>query len=725
MTGRDWPAPGNPLAPVAGSTISPSANGDSIPFHYPESGIPSNGSTMAVTVTRRLDSLVSESFSTDPAARAREALQRTFTGQLDALPFKPVKPSLPNRTPAEYHAVTRALGCTDLFAIDCPDRVVRERLIADVVRAADERVLVLSPDPAAVDRLAEALGLHGALSVVRALADDENPLRPIPAVNRLTSAAAGTGRVEKLRQEATEAAAKLEAELAAIADAEAALPGIRPLADRVAALDREADALTARRDAVEAEVVTESGTSFAESLVRGRAERDAACLPITAQRDTLRAERVEKEALLSQHKRHLEDAGKKPSILSRILGLTRTQTDTATIDREMRDLEATLAALAGQEAEKQAELDAADKRHESDRTKKIAAEVARRRAGIDVLHAKVSSERDAASARLAAWLRDVEKSGVAPLKPGESIDRIAADLAARAQQVRAELDTTRECLDGLHHRGHELAREFLAAATVVVATPGSLRTDPVFEVAAEVGFGLLVLDHAEELRQGDFLDLAPWAARWLLAGDSGRTSRPQGNGQRTPRHVDPHAGFFKQLVHRLDRDPWTIDADRLVCRLVHLDPDERRALSCEPVLDRPEIELRVSGHNGDAVLAEIVFPADTPIAEARRFLASQLDEVLLRPCGDWRWDDGDSLIACWPIASAAALPVAGHSEVGKPVVEEWIELEVGVKEKITGTGLGAFTAAIAFDPANGWDRVKAEQWLDSHLPRHHSRVAVL
>src|SRR5262245_49154734 len=83
-------------------------------------------------------------------------------------------------TPAEHDALARALGCHDLFVLDAADRPARERLIADLIRlTADrgERVLALSPDPASADRIAESVAAGGG-SVVRALADDENPLRP-------------------------------------------------------------------------------------------------------------------------------------------------------------------------------------------------------------------------------------------------------------------------------------------------------------------------------------------------------------------------------------------------------------------------------------------------------------------------------------------------------------------------------------------------------------------
>ena len=79
--------------------------------------------------------------------------------------------------------------------------------------------------------------------------------------------------------------------------------------------------------------------------------------------------------------------------------------------------------------------------------------------------------------------------------------------------------------------------------------------------------------------------------------------------------------------------------------------------------------------------------------------------MLLQPCGAMRSGSSPTaLAACWPAA-----------EHGTNAV--WIDLEPGVREKVAGTGLVAFTAAVTFDPSAGWDAEKAEAWLAKHLPR--------
>jgi hypothetical protein len=107
-------------------------------------------------------------------------------------------------------------------------------------------------------------------------------------------------------------------------------------------------------------------------------------------------------------------------------------------------------------------------------------------------------------------------------------------------------------------------------------------------------------------------------------------------------------------------------------------------------------------------LAEIAFPAGTPVPAAKSFLFHELGEVLLRPCGEFHWQQAPgALVAVWP-AATSGLAVAPEGV--------WIDLEPGVREKVAGAGLFAFTAAVSFDPSAGWDAEKAAAWLARHLP---------
>src|SRR5205814_2630409 len=120
-------------------------------------------------------------------------------------------------------------------------------------------------------------------------------------------------------------------------------------------------------------------------------------------------------------------------------------------------------------------------------------------------------------------------------------------------------------------------------------------------------------------------------ARWVLIGDAAPRGRPA--------HRDGRPGLFRRLWHHLHRETWGVEVGRLVARLADAD---RGGLTREPLADRPEVELRFARDAaGEPVLAEVAFPPATPAAEAKAFLASELGEVRLGPCGPVRWDESE------------------------------------------------------------------------------------
>ncbi len=251
---------------------------------------------------------------------------------------------------------------------------------------------------------------------------------------------------------------------------------------------------------------------------------------------------------------------------------------------------------------------------------------------------------------------------------------------------------------------------------MIVGTPRSLDADPVFAAPGSL-FGVLVLDRAEELPEAAFPKLARLAERWVLVGHALAFDepRPPLHGLPRPgRGRPPEATFAARVAKLLDRETWAIEGNRLVCRLTHATAEQRRTMTREPLADRPEIELRFVASDGDPLLAEIAFPGNTPVPAAKGFLFHELNEVLLRPCGEFAWDHAtDAVTATWPAADVGADGA-------------WVELEPGVREKVTGAGAFAFTAAVQFDTAAGWDAETAAAWLAKYLPPESpSRFAAL
>jgi hypothetical protein len=87
--------------------------------------------------------------------------------------------------------------------------------------------------------------------------------------------------------------------------------------------------------------------------------------------------------------------------------------------------------------------------------------------------------------------------------------------------------------------------------------------------------------------------------------------------------------------------------------------------------------------------------------------------VLLRPLGSVRWESTPAgVTACWPDADRAD--------------GTWIDLEPGVRERVCGTGCGAFTAAVSFDASAGWDADRAAEWLSARVsPESCGRYAAV
>jgi hypothetical protein len=171
---------------------------------------------------------------------------------------------------------------------------------------------------------------------------------------------------------------------------------------------------------------------------------------------------------------------------------------------------------------------------------------------------------------------------------------------------------------------------------------------------------------------------------------------------------------FTRLSGWLDEEPWLMEGDRLIRRFFPV--DEESTLVTEPVLDRPEIELRLTAdEDGEPRLAEVAFPAGMPVADAKAFLFANLGEVLVRPVGESHTHDNhDAIVVCWPAVD--------HSD-GTMC---WVDLEPGVRERVTGDGAYAYTSAVAFDRSHGWTTERAAAWLTDRLSSSTpSRVAVL
>src|SRR5207249_4248661 len=153
---------------------------------------------------------------------------------------------------------------------------------------------------------------------------------------------------------------------------------------------------------------------------------------------------------------------------------------------------------------------------------------------------------------------------------------------------------------------------------------------------------------------------------------------------------------------------WVQEGDRICCRLRPVAAEQRRWLESERVADSPEIELRILAMpRVRPVLAEVMFPPAMSVHQAKEYLYRELQEFPVQApgrCLNW-CEEADRVVlrlAATPTADATAVP-----------------LEQGVREWV-GTAdhdAGAFwhTCRMEFDRAAGWDRERAETWVQNHL----------
>jgi hypothetical protein len=262
----------------------------------------------------------------------------------------------------------------------------------------------------------------------------------------------------------------------------------------------------------------------------------------------------------------------------------------------------------------------------------------------------------------------------------------------------------------------------------------ALTADPYFGAAACTPFDLLLLEEAHEVCEAEFLAAARRARRWVLIGEPtlepvgpsrqdgpspsggrfGGPLRQSGTTPNPPATLRP--GFFQRLWRHLHWDAWVRDGGRLVCRLRPVSASQRSSLACEPLADRPEVELRIQATaDGVPQLAEVAFPPDIGLPAAKAFLFRELGEAPIpAPCAAPRWEETPDTVRCALFETDGVTTAVAHrADLGGGVCEL-----VGQRTGDSGRAAPWFTAALEFTRARGWDRPKAEAWVRSHVGRH-------
>lgn len=654
----------------------------------------------------------------------------------------------------QREAVARALATPDLCLLQGHPGTGKTRVAAEIIaRAAarGDRVLLLAPSAATIDHALERLVERETVYAIRCPGPNEVPESLPPLVQGLLF----PERVRQLREQALEGARRQarssEERHAGLLQAEKTWGHLEEIAGRHDQLAQQREALCARREQVADDVAHEVRRLEAETtapatnhdpvlyrdLVALCSERTASFTRIEEARAVLgkqQAEREREQASLSAEVEQL-----RPLAEARRAGRWWTGAWWRSVFRgnllaqvsekedHLRDVQKRLEELRQEAVRLMEATEEAERCFGAGRDQLAAEAVARRLAELDDQEAVLGQEENLIQKKRQAACRELGPEIPAPAAPTREAVRTAREAwqqqLRRAEEFRNFSRQWAACLD---ETADDWPRRVHQFASVVAATTTGLAGDPQFGDSASppVLFDLLVLEGAHQVTESEFLNVARRARRWVLLGEPvverrrtppaalrGESGTPDSEAGPAGRATVPHS-FFHRLWQSLHFDPrrlphsWSHEKGRVCCRLRPLAPDQRRWLESEPVADSPDIELRIyAPPRTPPVLAEILFPAKTSIAQAKEYIFRELGQLPLQTVSDsLRWvEKPEQLALCLSDAPANGAVV--------------VALEDGVRELVAVSSTevnGWHTCRVEFDRKAGWHRQRAEEWVRQH-----------
>jgi hypothetical protein len=656
--------------------------------------------------------------------------------------------------PAQREAVARALATPDICLIQGLPGTGKSRVAARLVAAAaarGQRVLLLAPGGAALDRVLEQVG-PSACCPVRLLAVDERADALPPCLRRLTVPERQRFFEEQTTIPARRTLSALETRLEGRRRDQAVLERLHSLAPWLSTVQAQHAALTERRDrladvlAVEANAAATAATptAFQQAVKTADAAQQETISRLDAQIATLGAEAVklrgEQETVRSalERVRPLADAKQGSRFWSLAWWRATFGGDVVARAEQLRRDHDRLVAAAADLEQRQAVLDAERRRVETEA----------RTAGEQLRETERQRRLVESEAELTAAVRDLTaaedswRAIAAELSPGaalpagrtaEALDAVAAAWRQAVARDESEQGTVRGTLDAGEATLKDFGRRLAARANVVAAPLSALAGDPFFGDRSAVDFDLLVLDEADQVTETEFLAAARRAVRWVLIGEPvPEEVEPRSPARGPVRPLPPAAlrpGFFQRLWRLLHPDPrdlpcaWEVADGRLTCYLRPVPPTQRNCIHTERLVDRPDIELHIyAPPRKPSELAAVVFPSTMTIHEAKSYLYREVEEAAVQAFGTaLLWDEtADKIILRLSPADADALP----ADLGDGIRELVGPLPAWREE---GDGPAPWqTCALEFERSAGWDRTRAEEWVEQRLKlRDAGRTAFL
>ncbi len=683
-----------------------------------------------------------------PAEQTRPLLGQLLSGSSgDLQPLRPpgVEVSDTALDACQRDAVAKALLTPDICLIQGPPGTGKSRVVAEIVTQAvtrGERVLLLAPTPAAIDRVLEALTGRDVVFPLRLLGPGEALEALAPAVRNLTF----SQRVHFLRSQAVPSArraVKAQADRADCLRRDAAVwARLDELAARRQGLDQQRDALQARCDQIAREVQDEAASAETAATAAGFAAAMAACTRMWREAVTRR------DAGMSELSNQAEVRRSELSAVATQLGALgplvqakqqgrwwtlawwratfrgNTASRCAELEDARQQIQTSLDALQEQIRSLNLEREQAESNFQEQRAHLVNEEVARRIAELSGEESALQQELDRLQPE---WQSACQNLGPESSRPAEmtvlATQSARADWERELERAQEQQAFAREWAAFLEQAPEELSRRLPDYVNLVAATTTSLTADEHFGDPGRNGsvrpvhFDLLVLEDADRVTEAELLAVARRARRWVLVGEP-ETGDWKPRAKSAASSLQPPV--FQCLWQHLHSDPrslpyaWLLENERLLCRLRPVPAEQRPWLEKESVADHPDVELRIlSVPRGQPALAEIVFPPSMTIDRAKQYIFQELQELPVRATAhSLRWvEEGDRLVL-----RLANQPC--HHDL-------CVELEPGIRETLAGLdpeangnhGLRScwHTCCLQFDRAHGWHRQRAEDWVQQHL----------
>jgi hypothetical protein len=700
--------------------------------------------------------------SADEDTASRQLLNRLLNGQ--TVDLEPLRPG-----PVEIHdtalddvqreAVARALATPDLCLIQGLPGTGKSRTVAEMIvqaTARGQRILFLAPTTAALDRVLESLASHDTICSLRCLTPEEKPESLRPAIRALTFPQRARTLAEQPLQGArkqVEAAGALRQHLHQLEDC---WPRLADLAENYQSVSKKIETLCQQSSRVAQEVATEAdaaatadtnSNSFLTSLIActtsqqedlgkieqaqakvsqqladRRRERDA----LQAQLESLRPLAAAKEQGRWWSLRFWK-ATFKGEVPGKVAALEAQE---KAAEEALQSLEQEIQALAHQRRE-------IESKYQAERGRLLETEVSRRQALLQEQLTALRQEQGLLQDKWQSLCAELDQVCPQP----EAITAAAVQTAQErwrnlAAQAGEGLEFARQWSAYLEASADALRSQLPRYFNVVASTMTALAGDEHFGDGATENslFDLLILEEAEQVTESEFLKAARRARRWVLVGEPEAEAAPV-TGQRLPspssrtpfgkprterKVAAPRTGIFQRLWQQLHADParlpyaWRYEGEHLCCRLRQLAPEQRQWLESERLADCPDIELRIlTLPKVRPLLAEIVFPPTASLQQAKEHVYQELEEVAAAiPAHGLRWIEEAQRLIVQFAASATSDTTAVTLEPG---VREIAGKAVDASAEEGDRGATWWTYRFEFDREAGWDRGRAEDWLQTHL----------